>query len=62
MGRVMSVHSLLMVGIAPMGALLVGYTARHLHSLPETISITGALMLVLVLVTLATQRDFRSMS
>jgi predicted MFS family arabinose efflux permease len=62
MGRVMSVHSLMMVGIAPMGALLVGYAARHLHSLPETISITGALMLVLVLVTLATQRDFRSMS
>ncbi len=62
MGRVMSVHSLLMVGIAPMGALLVGYTARHLHSLPETISITGALMLVLVLTTMATQRDFRSMS
>ena len=62
MGRVMSVHSLMMVGIAPMGALVVGYAARHLHSLPETISITGALMLVLVLVTLATQRDFRSMS
>jgi hypothetical protein len=33
-----------------------------LHSLPETVSITGALMLVLVLVTMATQRDFRSMS
>jgi MFS family permease len=62
MGRVMSVHSLMMVGIAPMGALLVGYTARHLHSLPETISITGAMMLVLVLTVMATQRDFRSMS
>jgi hypothetical protein len=58
----MSVHSLMMVGIAPMGALVVGYAARHLHSLPETISITGALMLVLLLVTLVTQRDFRSMS
>lgn len=62
MGRVMSVHSLMMVGIAPMGALVVGYAARHLHSLPETISITGGIMLVLVLVVFVTQRDFRSMS
>jgi MFS family permease len=62
MGRVMSVHSLMMVGIAPMGALLIGFTARHLHSLPETISITGAMMLVLVLTVMATQREFRSMS
>ena len=62
MGRVMSVHSLLMVGLAPMGALAVGYAARHLHSLPETISGTGAAMLLLVLVVLATQRRFRSLS
>ena len=62
MGRVMSVHSLLMVGLAPMGALLIGYAARHLHSLPETISGTGAAMLVLVLVVLATQRRFRTLS
>lgn len=62
MGRVMSVHSLLMVGLAPMGALAVGYAARHLHSLPETISGTGAAMLLLVLVVLATQRHFRSLS
>lgn len=62
MGRIMSVHSLLMVGFAPMGALIVGFTARRLHSLPETISITGALMLALVVGVLFTQRDFRSMS
>ena len=62
MGRVMSVHSLLMVGLAPMGALVIGYVARHLHSLPETISGTGALMLALVLTTMATQRRFRSLS
>ena len=62
MGRVMSVHSLLMVGLAPMGALVIGYVARHLHSLPETISGTGALMLILVLTTMATQRRFRSLS
>lgn len=62
MGRVMSVHSLLMVGLAPMGALAVGYAARHLHSLPETISGTGAAMLVLVLIVLATQRKFRALS
>lgn len=62
MGRVMSVHSLLMVGLAPMGALVIGYAARHLHSLPETISGTGAAMLILVLIVLTTQRDFRKLS
>ena len=62
MGRVMSVHSLLMVGLAPMGALAIGYAARHLHSLPETISGAGAAMLVLVLAVLTTQRRFRSLS
>jgi MFS family permease len=62
MGRIMSVHSLLMVGVAPMGALIVGYTARQLDSLPETISITGALMLSLVLGVFFTQRGFRSMN
>jgi len=62
MGRVMSVHSLLMVGLAPMGALVIGYVARHLHSLPETISGTGAMMLVLVLSVMATQREFRKLS
>ena len=62
MGRVMSVHSLLMVGLAPMGALVIGYVARHLHSLPETISGTGAMMLVLVLIVMSTQRAFRRLS
>jgi MFS family permease len=62
MGRVMSVHSLLMVGLAPMGALVIGYAARHLHSLPETISGAGAAMLVLVLGVLTTQRRFRTLS
>ncbi|MEY2627136.1 MAG: hypothetical protein RJB08_895 [Actinomycetota bacterium] len=62
MGRVMAVHSLLMVGLAPMGALAIGYAARHLHSLPETISGTGGAMLILVLVVLTTQRDFRKLS
>lgn len=62
MGRVMAVHSLLMVGLAPMGALAIGYAARHLHSLPETISGTGAAMLILVLVVLSTQRNFRKLS
>lgn len=62
MGRVMSVHSLLMVGLAPMGALVIGYIARHLHSLPETLSGTGALMLLLVLTVMSTQKDFRKLS
>lgn len=62
MGRVMAVHSLLMVGLAPMGALAIGYAARHLHSLPETISGAGAAMLILVLVVMTTQREFRKLS
>jgi hypothetical protein len=60
MGRVMSVHSLMMVGLAPMASLLVGYVARHFDAVPATVSVTAAMMLVLILVVLVTQRDFRS--
>ena len=60
MGRVMSVHSLLMVGLAPMASLLVGWTARRLDAVPPTISVTASMMLVLILVILFSQREFRS--
>jgi len=60
MGRVMSVHSLLMVGLAPMASLAVGYMARHFDAVPATISISAGLMLILILIMMVTQHDFRS--
>lgn len=44
MGRVMALHSLLMSGLAPLGALLVGVVARSIDSAPLTFSMCGALM------------------
>ncbi len=46
MGRVMAIQSLLMSGLAPAGALLVGVIARHIDSAPLTFSACGALMLL----------------
>ena len=46
MGRVMAIQSLLMSGLAPAGALLVGVIARHIDSAPVTFSACGALMLL----------------
>ena len=46
MGRVMAIQSLLMSGLAPAGALLVGVIARRIDSAPLTFSACGALMLL----------------
>ena len=46
MGRVMAIQSLLMSGLAPAGALLVGVIARRIDSAPVTFSACGALMLL----------------
>ncbi|MEY3744580.1 MAG: hypothetical protein RL430_460 [Actinomycetota bacterium] len=46
MGRVMAIQSLLMSGLAPAGALLVGFIARRVDSAPLAFSVCGALMLV----------------
>ncbi len=45
MGRVMAIHSLLMTGLAPLGALVVGFVARRLDSAPLTFSGAGLAML-----------------
>ena len=46
MGRVMAIHSLLMSGLAPAGALAVGLVARRIDSVPATFSACGLLMLL----------------
>ncbi len=46
MGRVMAIQSLLMSGLAPAGALLVGFVARRIDSVPLVFSACGGLMLL----------------
>ena len=62
MGRVMAVHSLLMSGLAPLGALIVGVIARRVHSAPMTFSVTGLLMLVTAVYFLVVKKNLRAMS
>ena len=62
MGRVMAVHSLLMSGLAPLGALFVGLIARRIDSAPETFSVAGALMLLTAIYFLTTKKNLRSMA
>lgn len=58
MGRVMAFHSLLMSGLAPMAALLVGVIARKIDNAPLTFSCSGALMLILAVYFTATKNIF----
>lgn len=46
MGRVMAIHSLLMSGLAPAGALIAGFVARRIDSAPFIFSLCGFLMLI----------------
>ena len=62
MGRVMAFHSLLMSGLAPTGALLVGIIARRLDNAPLTFSAAGALMLLLAIFFLTTKKHLRPMA
>ncbi|CAB4625866.1 MAG: MFS transporter [Actinobacteria bacterium] len=62
MGRVMAFHSLLMSGLAPTGALIVGIIARHLNNAPLTFSVAGALMLLLAIFFLTTKKHLRPMA
>lgn len=62
MGRVMAFHSLLMSGLAPMAALLVGVIARKLDNAPLTFSCAGALMLCLALYFVAMKKHLRPMA
>jgi MFS family permease len=62
MGRVMALHSLLMSGLAPAGALAVGFIARRIDSAPLVFSACGALMLVSVGYFLTFKKHLRPMS
>lgn len=62
MGRVMAFHSLLMSGLAPTGALIVGVIARRIDSAPLTFSIAGVLMLMLAIFFLTTKKHLRPMA
>lgn len=62
MGRVMAFHSLLMSGLAPTGALLVGIIARGIDNVPLTFSAAGALMLFLAIYFLTTKKHLRPMA
>lgn len=62
MGRVMAFHSLLMSGLAPTGALLVGIIARGIDNVPLTFSAAGALMLFLAIYFLTMKKHLRPMA
>jgi MFS family permease len=62
MGRVMAFHSLLISGLAPMAALLVGVIARKLDNAPLTFSCSGALMLILAMYFTATKKHLRPLA
>ena len=62
MGRVMALQSLLMSGLAPVGALLVGFVARSVDNVPATFTACGALMLLSAVYFLAFHRHLRPLS
>jgi len=62
MGRVMAIHSLLMSGLAPAGALLVGFFAKRVDSAPMVFSLCGFLMLLSVGYFLVFKKHLRPMA
>jgi MFS family permease len=62
MGRVMAIHSLLMSGLAPAGALLVGFIARRVDSAPLVFSVCGAAMMASTLYFLIAKPHLRPMA
>lgn len=62
MGRVMAIHSLLMSGLAPAGALLVGIIARQVDSAPMVFSACGAAMMASTLYFLIAKPHLRPMA
>ncbi|MGA0862397.1 MAG: MFS transporter [Ilumatobacteraceae bacterium] len=61
MGRVMAIHSLLMTGLAPLGALAIGVVARTMDSAPLTFSGAGVAMLASALWFLTRHRHLRAL-
>lgn len=62
MGRVMAIHSLLMSGLAPTGALVVGFIARRIDSAPLVFSACGFFMLLTAGYFLAVKKHLRPMA
>ncbi len=62
MGRVMAIHSLLMSGLAPAGALVVGFIARRVDSAPLVFSACGVCMLATTVYFLTAKKHLRPMS
>lgn len=62
MGRVMAIHSLLMSGLAPAGALLVGLLARQVDSAPVVFSACGGAMMASTLYFLIAKPHLRPMA
>jgi predicted MFS family arabinose efflux permease len=62
MGRVMAIHSLLMSGLAPAGALAVGVIARSTDTAPWTFTVCGLLMLLTTLFFLIFRPRLRPMA
>lgn len=62
MGRVMAIHSLLMSGLAPAGALVVGLVAKKIDSAPFVFSACGFLMLLSVGYFLTFKKHLRPMA
>ena len=62
MGRVMAIHSLLMSGLAPAGALLVGFIDRQVDSAPLVFSVSGAAMMASTLYFLIATPHLRPMA
>ena len=62
MGRVMAIHSLLMSGLAPAGALIVGVIAKRIDSPSLVFSACGLLMLASVSYFLTFKKHLRPMA
>jgi len=62
MGRVMALHSLLMSGLAPAGALLIGVIARRVDSAPLTFSGAGLVMLAITLMFLGGRKHLHGLA
>jgi len=45
-GRVMAVYSMMVMGMAPVGALLAGVLAEHIMGAPGTVALGGAVIVL----------------
>jgi MFS family permease len=60
-GRVMSVFTLLLMGLSPMGGLIVGAVAEWVGNVPLTVAVSAMISCLLSLVSLATTPQLRTL-